>query len=140
MTGRLTPAEQLAALEATVGQKGKPASLLDSDLDPTMPAPRRCISCQGSGTQPVWGLAGATGMRPCEFCDGTGNRADITVCDECEEPLTDDDTDALCEACKQLPRCRDCGLRLRDPDAMPGDRCDDCLRDFNRYDELLGDL
>lgn len=49
----------------------------------------QCYSCAGSG------LADGTD-NACPECEGCG-----FMCDECGEPIADDDTD-ICEFCKEL--------------------------------------
>jgi len=159
MTGRyLTPAEQLAALDACISRQSEPqwpssrediTAMREALGDPLAGPDPQCWACVGTGTtvasrshaeypeSAAWPPGQTFGPVTCRACNGTGLRDGWTRCDDCEAPVLDD---ALCEACKALPRCRRCALRLGE-DARPGSECDDCDRQARIDFEInLGEL
>jgi len=150
MTGRLTPAEQLAALEECIGQPADPGDLTGSAIDPHA-SPSLCWACAGRGEVIVnrngvdhpetaaWPTTKTWGAGACHVCSGTGLREGAGLCGECDEPIPDA-TDALCAVCANLPRCGRCALQL-DEDALDGETCDDCRRQERIDFEInLGEL
>jgi len=124
-------AAQMAAIQQT---QARPAAPIVDRRGP------RCWACSGRGEVIVnrnhavhpetaaWRPNKTWGAIACRTCGGTGLREGAGLC-ECGEPVFGED---LCHSCANADRCRDCGLRLDDPDSLPGDRCSDCLYDFNR--------
>jgi len=152
MTGRLTPAEQLAALRECIAHgSGGTGDLAGSAIDPHAAPSPLCWACAGRGevivnrnhaTHPetaAWRPNKTWGAVACRSCKGTGLREGAGLCGECDEPIPDAD-DALCVTCANLPRCGRCALRL-DEDARDGELCEDCRRQERIDFEInLGEL
>lgn len=129
--------KQIAELEACLGQPMPVGSLKGTALDPDAYDPRcwACIHTPGLSITRGGGQGGGLLYHdePCRICDGTAIRPDAPRCDDCHDLLFTS-SDALCEPCKALPRCRHCATRLDDT-AAPGTACDDCRYDRQREND-----